>query len=133
MQGSSSYKLTNQKLLQKMDILNRDINFLQTKALGKPCIVIKEFNKLQLCKTIKHSTVESSSHMEIIHKLFNLLNLPTFWIHSISNEICKPNCLPTTMNIYLITDNIKRFVYNAIVQYLKQTDQKLISVKLMNQ
>ncbi len=39
MQGSSSYKITNQKLLQKMDILNRDINFLQTKALGKPCIV----------------------------------------------------------------------------------------------
>ena len=126
MQGSSSYKLTNQKLLQKMEILNRrDINFLQARALGKPCI--------QLCKTIKHSTFESSSHMEIIHKLFNLLNLPTFWIHSISNEICKPNCLPTTMNIYLITDNIKRFVYNAIVQYLKQTDQKLISVKLLIQ
>jgi hypothetical protein len=63
-----------------MEILNQDINFLQARALGKPFIVIKEFNKLQLCKTIKHSTFEFSSHMEIIHKLFNLLNLPTFWI-----------------------------------------------------
>jgi hypothetical protein len=38
--------------------------------------------------------------------------------------------LPSTVNICLITDNIKMHVYNILVKYLRHTDKKSVSVKL---
>jgi hypothetical protein len=128
---SNCYNLSNQKLLHEINVLEHNIDILKCRALTSPCISIKGFDKLQI-HPIKYNSTESPVH-DVIHKLFMLLNIPNFWIHSIENphNHIKPNNLPSTVNIYLITDNIKMHVYNTLLKYLRYTDQKSVTVKLI--
>jgi hypothetical protein len=129
---SNCYSLSNQKLLHEIDVLDQNIDFLKCRTLTSPCITINGFNKLQICSLMKHTSDEPPIN-KMIHKLFRLLNIPSFWIHSIENphNHIKPNHLPSTVNIYLITDNIKTYVYNTLLKYLRHTDQKSVTVKLI--
>jgi len=101
---SNSYNLSNQKLLHDIKILIRPL----------------------------HHTRDEPYINDVIKKLFIQLKIPHFWIHSIEipQNSQKSHHLPSTVNIYLITDNIKARVYNILIQYLKHTDQKSISIKL---
>jgi hypothetical protein len=130
---SNCYNLSNQKLLHEINVLDHNIDILKCRALTSPCISITGFDKLQIHPLIKHNSTESPIH-DVIHKLFMLLNIPNFWIHSIENpqNPIKLNHLPSSVNICLITDNIKMYVYNTLLKYLRQTDQKSVSVKLLN-
>jgi len=129
---SNCYNLTNPKLLHEINVLEHNIDILKCRALTSPCISIKGFDKLQI-HPIKYNSTESPVH-DVIHKLFMLLNIPNFWIHSIENtqNPVNPNHLPSSIKICLITDNIKMYVYNTLLKYLRQTDQKSVSVKLLN-
>jgi hypothetical protein len=128
---SNCYNLSNQKLLYEINVLDQNIHFLKCRALISPCISITGCDKLQIYPLVKHSSGEPPIN-DVIPKLFRLLNIPNFWIHSIENphQHNKLN-LPSTINIYLITDNIKMYVYNTLLKYLRYTDQKSVSVKLI--
>lgn len=126
MSKANFYKLANQKLLHEIEILDQNIHYLQIRTLTPPCITINGFDKLQIGQPLKHF-----SPQEIIQKLFILLNIPFCWIHSIENQNKARNYLPSIININLITDNIKVYVYNVLIKYLRNTNQKLISVKLL--
>jgi hypothetical protein len=128
---SNSYNLSNQKLLHEIKILEQNIYFLKCRTLTSPCISINGIDKLQICPLMKQTSAETSKD-DIIQKLFKQLNIPNFWIHSIEIPQSNPKSyhLPSTVNIYLITDNIKMRVYNILIKYLKHTDQKSVSIKL---
>jgi hypothetical protein len=128
---SNCYNLSNQKLLHEINVLDQKIHFLKNRALNSPCISITGCDKLQIYPLLKHTSSELPIN-DVIQKLFRLLNIPNFWIHSIENlhQHNKPN-LPSTVNIYLITDNIKIYVYNTLLKYLRYTNQKSVSVKLI--
>jgi hypothetical protein len=128
---SNCYSLSNQKLLHKINVLDRNINFLKRRTLTSPCITITKFYQLQIGSLMKHTSVKPSVY-EIIQKLFSQLNIPQFWIHSIEiqHSTTKPYYLPSTVNIYLVADNIKMFVYNTLLNYLKHTNQKSVTVSV---
>ena len=132
MTASNCYSLSNQKLLHEIDILDQNIHCLTNRTLTSPCITITGFDKLQICPLMKRPSVEPVIN-DVIQKLFMLLKIPHFWIHSIESphSTGKPYRLPSTVIIYLITDNIKMYVYNALLKYLRYTDQKSVSVKLL--
>ena len=132
MSASNFYNLSNQKVLHEIDILDQNILFLKHRTLASPCITITGFDKLQICPLTKRPSVEPPIN-DVIQKLFMLLNIPQFWIHSIENmcNTVKPYRLPSKVNIYLITDNVKMHVYNTLLKYLRHTDQKSVSVKLL--
>jgi hypothetical protein len=125
------YKLAeNQKLLDDIDILEQDLQALQRRALSPPCITIRGFDKLQICSMIRPSAADLP-FKDVIHKLFMMMKIPYFWIYSIEPSRGHAYHLPSTVNIYLIKDSIRMAVYIALLQYLKKTDQKTVSVKLL--
>jgi len=118
---SNSYNLSNQKLLHDIKILEENLHCLKSRTLTPPCISIIGIDKLQIRPL--HHTHDEPYINDVI---------PHFWIHSIEipQNSQKSHHLPSTVNIYLITDNIKARVYNSLIQYLKHTDQKSVSIKL---
>jgi hypothetical protein len=130
---TNCYNLSNQKLLQQINVLDQNVHFLKCRILNPPCITITGFDKLRICPLIRHTSVENPPINAIIKKLFLLLDIPNIWIHSIENpqNNIEPNHLPSTVNIYLITDNIKMYVYETLLKYLRYTDQENVSVKLL--
>lgn len=129
MASSNFYKLANQKLLKEIDILDQNIYHLQQRTLKSPCIVITGFDKLHLCTIIKGPFEEPM--YTIVQKMFTLLNMPCFWIQTIKNIQGKRNHIPSEVHVHLITDSIKVYVYNTISKYLRITDQKSVTVKLL--
>ena len=131
MSASDCYSLSNQKLLHEIDILDKNIHVLKYRTLSSPCITVTGFNKLKICPLMKWSSVETPIN-DVIQKMFMLLNIPHFWILTIEDPYsnANPYRLPSTVNIYLIADNIKMYVYNKLSKYLRHTDQKSVSVKL---
>jgi hypothetical protein len=128
---SNSYNLSNQKLLHDIKILEENLHCLKSRTLTPPCISIIGIDKLQIRPL--HHTHDEPYINDVIKKLFIQLKIPHFWIHSIEipqNTQKSHHHLPSTVNIYLITDNIKARVYNILIQYLKHTDQKSVSIKL---
>lgn len=73
---------------------------------------------------MKQTSVKPSIH-DVIYQLFLNLNIPYSWIFAIEN----PN--KHVINIYLVTDNIKMYVYNTLLKYVKNTDQNLVFIKLL--
>jgi hypothetical protein len=128
---SNSYNLSNQKLLHEIKVLDQNIHFLKCRTINAPRISINGFDKLQICPLIKHTSAKTSVN-DVVQKLFIQLNIPYFWIHSIEEipHSDSRSYLPSTVNIYLVSDNIKMRVYNILVKYLRHTDQKSVSVKL---
>jgi hypothetical protein len=128
---SNCYNLSNQKLLHKINVLDQNIHFLKCRTLTSPCITITKFDQLQILSKMKHTSIKPSVN-DMIQKLFLQLNIPHFWIHSIEipHKTTKSYHLPSTVNIYLVTDNIKMFVYNSLLNYLKQTHQKSVTVSV---
>ena len=131
MSASNCYNLSNQKLLHEINILDQNIHFLKYRTLSSPCITITGFNKLKIGPLMKWSSVDPPIS-DVIQKLFMLLNITHFWIHTIEDPYSnvKPYRLLSTVNIYLIADNIKKYVYNKLSKYLRHTNQKSVSVKL---
>jgi len=129
---SNCYNLSNQKLLHEINVLDQNIHFLKCRTLASPCISISGFDKLRICSLMKQTSKELNIN-EVIQKLFRQLNIPSFWIHSIENphNHIRHNHLPSTVNIYLVTDNIKTYVYNTLLKYLRHTDQKSVTIKLI--
>jgi len=141
---SNHYNLSNPKHLHEIDILNQNLHFLKCRTLNSPCITITGFDKLQICPLMKQRPSVALSRLtylsdlppihDVIHKLFTLLNIPHFWILQIENpqnRINPKNYLPLSIDIYLITDNIKMYIYNTLLKYFRHTDQKSVSVKLL--
>ncbi len=127
---SNSYNLSNQKLLHDIKVLEENLHYLKCRTLTSPCISIIGIDKLQIRPL--HHTCDEPYINDVIQKLFIQLNIPHFWIHSIEipQSSQKSHHLPSTVNIYLITDNIKMRVYNILIKYLKHTDQKSVYIKL---
>jgi hypothetical protein len=125
------YKLAeSQQLLHEIDVLDQNIHALQHRILTPPCITIQGFDKLQICSLIRPASDEPA-YKEVIRKLFMMLKIPYFWIHTVENPRGHLYHLPSTLNIFLITDDIKMHVYKALLHYFKRTDQKSVSVKLL--
>jgi hypothetical protein len=127
---SNSYKLANQRILQKTTDMEEDIYYLRLRTFKAPCILITGLEKLHLSKSIKHYENEQP-YVNVIHTLFRLLNMPISWILSIDNssENTKPNCIPSEVLIILITDNVKLFVYRTLKHHFKDVNQKHIVLK----
>ena len=129
---TNSYKLANQKILQKTTDMEEDIFYLRLRTFKAPCILINGLDKLHISKSMKHYG-NDKSYIGIIHALFTLLNIPISWILLIDNpsESTKPNCIPSEVIVTLITDNIKLFVYETLTNHIKETNEKNIIVKLL--
>jgi hypothetical protein len=129
---TASYKLANQKILQKTTDMEEDIFYLRLRTFKAPCILISGLDKLQIHKGINHSETEKH-YVNIVHSLFKLLNIPISWILSIDNhlESTNPKCIPPEVLVTLITDNLKLFVYKTLTNYIKETNQKRIFFKLL--
>jgi len=123
------YKLANQKILQKTANMEEDIFYLRSRTLKSPCISMMGIDKLH--KVIKYP-INEASVVDIVHNLFNLLNMPISWILSIDQQpdINKKNRIPSEVHIQLIADNIKLLVYKTIKNHLKESKQKLTQIKL---
>lgn len=121
---SNSYDISKQKLLNELDILDQNIHFLKCRTLNSPCITITGFDNLKIYPMMKQTSVKPSIH-DVIYQLFLNLNIPYSWIFAIEN----PN--KHVINIYLVTDNIKMYVYNTLLKYVKNTDQNLVFIKLL--
>lgn len=126
MSTSDCYRLANQKLLHELKVIDRNINALKCRVLTPPCISIDGIDKLSTWSLL-YRTKQNSPPMykDVIYKLFMMLNIPHYWIHSITHP-CR-----YTVNIYLVTDSLKVKVYQTIQEHLVKTDQKSVSVKLI--
>jgi hypothetical protein len=129
---SSSYNLSKQKQLNNLEVLDQNRHVLQNRVLNPPCISIEGFNNLNFSALSQFSSVDDTIN-NIIQKLFLQLNIPYAWIHSIKSpdKIVYSNKLPSTVNIYLVTDDIKIYVQNSLYHYFKKTYKKSVTVKLM--
>ena len=129
---SPHYTLANQKLLHELDIIDKNIDALQHRILMPPCITLNGIDSLTSNQKMHCSSTEH--YKNIIYHLFTMLNLPTFWIHSIDypHNVNKLNCKPNpSVNIYLITDSIKMYVYKTLKKHFKTNNQKFVSIKLL--
>jgi len=125
MSASDCYRLANQKLLHELENIDNNINALQHRTLTLPGIIINGVDKLSSCVIMKTKHSSPMPYIHVIYKLFLMLNIPHSWIHSITHP------LPSTVNIFLVTESIKIKVYQAILEYILNTDQKSVSVKLL--
>jgi hypothetical protein len=126
MEGNiTNYALTNQKILNKLDRMDYDIQNLSLRA-GSPCVSITGLKYLQFGKFKKFG---KSSYKDLIYALFKILKLPYAWILAIEPYHPK-TFLPAETHIFLISDQIKRFVFNSIVKYIRSNTIKKVYVKV---
>ena len=126
------YKLANQKILHELDIIDKNIDALQHRALMPPCITLNGIDNLTPSQKTPCSSIEH--YKNVVYHLFTMLNLPTFWIHSVDypHNVSKLNRkLNSSVNIYLITDSIKMYVYKTLLKHFKTNNQKFVSIKLL--
>lgn len=125
MSESECYRLANQKLLHELEIIDKNLDVLKNRALAPPCITMKGFDKLKTCTAINIKQASTAPYKDVIYKLFMMLKIPQYWIHSITHHF------PSTVNIYLVTDSIKVKVYQTILEHLIHSDQQSVSIKLL--
>jgi hypothetical protein len=125
---SDCYKLENHKILQEIEVLGKNLQALQRRVISPPCLTISGFNMLPLSHITQSIDL---SYKEMIYKLFIILKIPLFWIHSVENPKGNHYPLPSSLNVYLITDTIKKHVYKSLLQYIKKYNRNSVSIKLI--
>lgn len=118
---NNSYNLINQKLLQKMTTIDEKVNRLRPRASKGPFISIKGMNHLRM-NCLIYPCHTKSDYKEMLYELFTLLNLPISWILSIHHpmDIELKYDIPAEIRIQLITENIKIYVYNRLLNHIEQ-------------
>jgi hypothetical protein len=102
--------------------LQKCIQELSDTCLYSPFITLEGF------RHINHIFRNRGDYIDVVHSLFNFLNLPISWILHIRHPYQPNNAIPFEIYISLITDQIKDIVFTALLNYVKQTKLKYVYV-----
>jgi len=115
-------KITVQKVLNQLDIIDFKADVLQRKSQRPAIISISGLRNLSICKMSKQP---NPNYKELVYTLFELLNISTDWILSISCPPSNPNCtspqtkIPFEANIRLVSDSIKLRVFKLLLNHIQ--------------
>jgi len=113
-------KGTVQKVFHQLNNIEQEMNNLQKKSEHPAIICISGLRNLQICKMSKQP---NPNYKELVYTLFELLNISTDWILSISCPPSKKNYksskIPFEANIRLVSDSIKLRVYKLLLDHIQ--------------